>query len=104
MRNRIAATLVFIAFFAISACDSPKVDDTLLRVGVLKHSSTIPIIVANAKGYFQDNGLKVELLELGVLEHMPSLLRDDVSILSPSSFPSWPAPSPSPEAGPACPY
>ena len=64
-----------------------SVEQPRVRVGVLEHSSSIPIIVAYSQGFFREEGISVELRTLSAAEHMPTLVRGDVEALSPSSFP-----------------
>jgi NitT/TauT family transport system substrate-binding protein len=60
---------------------------TVVRVGLLQHASSIPIIIAQENGYFKKRGLQVELKTVSPDQQMPSLLRGDVDLISPSSFP-----------------
>jgi ABC-type nitrate/sulfonate/bicarbonate transport system substrate-binding protein len=54
---------------------------------LLQHGSAIPLIVAQGNGYFQKRGLAVQLVAVTADQQMPSLLRGDVDLISPSSFP-----------------
>lgn len=79
--------LVVLAFAAVfCACKSRTPDDTV-TIGVLQHSSSIPIIVAYKEELFKKHRVAVTLKTLTPAEHMPSLLRGATPILSPSSFP-----------------
>jgi len=58
-----------------------------LRIGVLKHESSLPMYIAEEFGLFTSHGVQVELVELPPGDHMPALLSGRVDILSPTSFP-----------------
>lgn len=58
----------------------------VLRVGILKHESSLPVVVAAERGLFAQHGLRVELVELSPSEHMSALLSGRVDVLSPTSF------------------
>jgi len=57
-----------------------------IRVGILKHESSLPFYVADELGLFKKHGLGVTLVELPPGDHMPALLSDRVDVLSPTSF------------------
>jgi NitT/TauT family transport system substrate-binding protein len=59
-----------------------------IRIGVLKHESSLPIYIAEDLGYFKKHNIEVQLVELPPGDHMPALLADRVDILSPTSFPT----------------
>ncbi len=59
----------------------------LVRIGILKHESSLPIYIADELGYFKGCGAPVEIVELPPSDHMPALLADRIDILSPTSFP-----------------
>lgn len=59
----------------------------VIRIGVLKHESSLPIYVADEMGLFKKHGLDVKLIEVPPGDHLPALLADRVDILSPTSFP-----------------
>jgi NitT/TauT family transport system substrate-binding protein len=53
---------VFLAIlFAIASIGSACAEDTKVRVGVLRLSSSAPVFIAQDKGYFREAGLDVEL-------------------------------------------
>lgn len=59
----------------------------VLRIGVLKHESSLPVYIADDLGLFVAKGLHVEIVEVPPGDHMPALLSGRVEILSPTSFP-----------------
>lgn len=74
--------LALIVYAVVRSFDPSSV----LRVGILKHESSLPVIVANERGLFAQHGLRVELVELSPTEHMSALLSGRVDVLSPTSF------------------
>lgn len=64
-----------------------NLSQNLIRVGILKHESSLPFYVAEELGLFRGLPFKVELVELPPGDHMPALLSNRVDILSPTSFP-----------------
>lgn len=65
-----------------------QTDTGPLRVGILKHESTLPIYIADEFKFFEKHGVRVQLVELPPGDHMPALLADRVNIISPTSFPT----------------
>ena len=61
---------------------------SVIRVGILKHESSLPMYIAEEGGFFRNHGLQVQLVELPPGDHMPALIADRVEILSPTSFPT----------------
>lgn len=59
----------------------------VVRIGVLKHESSLPIYIADEFGLFKAKGIDVEIVEVPPGDHMPALLSGRVDILSPTSFP-----------------
>lgn len=59
-----------------------------LRVGILKHESTLPFYVAEEFDLFHKHNLQVQLIELPPGDHVPALLADRVDVISPTSFPA----------------
>jgi len=53
--------LFFTLLLAIAFLADAHADDTKVRVGVLRLSSSAPVFIAQDKGYFRDAGLDVEL-------------------------------------------
>jgi NitT/TauT family transport system substrate-binding protein len=82
----LAAVLV-VALFIIFSRSKPT-PPTTLRVGILKHESSLPMYIAEERGYFRNHGLQVQLVELPPADHMSALIADRVDILSPTSFPT----------------
>jgi ABC-type nitrate/sulfonate/bicarbonate transport system substrate-binding protein len=79
--DRNGLLIYFIILIALSlglsaACkrSQPKSDSGPLRIGLLQHSSSIPLIVAQQHGFFQKRGLQVELVNVSADQHMPSLM------------------------------
>ena len=66
---------------------SPEPDRAPIRIGVLRHESSLPLYVAQEMGYLGELPYPVELVELPVPDHMPALLSRRVDVLSPTSFP-----------------
>jgi ABC-type nitrate/sulfonate/bicarbonate transport system substrate-binding protein len=58
-----------------------------LRIGILRHESSLPIYIADELGFFKQNDVNVKLNELPPGDHMPALISDRVDIISPTSFP-----------------
>ena len=58
-----------------------------LKIGILKHESSLPIYIADELGFFKQNGINTTLIELPPGDHMPALISDRVDIISPTSFP-----------------
>lgn len=79
---------LFLMLFSIGCTDHSAVDHsrTVIRVGLLQHGSSIPFIVAQ-QGLFQKHGVEVEFVNVTPEQQMPSLLRGDVDVITPSSFP-----------------
>jgi ABC-type nitrate/sulfonate/bicarbonate transport system substrate-binding protein len=57
-----------------------------IRIGILKHESSLPFYVADETGLFKKHGLEVTLVEVPPGDHIPALLSDRVDILTPTSF------------------
>jgi len=80
----VAATITLIVTIFIQENSDITTD---LRIGILKHESSLPIYIADELGYFGQNGINVKLIELPPGDHMPALISDRVDIISPTSFP-----------------
>lgn len=78
-----ALLLLALIVYAVVRSFEPS---SVLRVGILKHESSLPVIVASERGLFTQHGLRVEVIELSPTEHMSALLSGRVDILSPTSF------------------
>jgi ABC-type nitrate/sulfonate/bicarbonate transport system substrate-binding protein len=82
-------SIVFLVAF-LDSCKAPNTaspGSAIIRVGLLQHGSSIPLIVAQENGYFRKHGIDVRLVRVTADQQMPSLLRGDVDLISPSSFP-----------------
>jgi len=66
---------------------NPSDGSASIRVGILRHESTLPFYIADEYGLFEKHGVKAVLVELPPGDHMPALLSDRVDIISPTSFP-----------------
>lgn len=72
----------------IGACSVKRdQDDKVIKIGILKHESSLPFYIAAKNNLFKKYGLNVEIKELPPGDHMPALLSDRVDIISPTSFP-----------------
>jgi NitT/TauT family transport system substrate-binding protein len=80
----VAATITLIVTIFLQDNSDITTD---LRIGILKHESSLPIYIADELGYFGQNGINVKLVELPPGDHMPALISDRVDIISPTSFP-----------------
>lgn len=95
MTRRIILTIVIAVVIAIISLfyvlsqtnKEAKSNANVLKIGILKHESSLPFYVAEAKGYFKENGINVHIEELPPGDHMPALLSDRVDVISPTSFP-----------------
>ncbi|MEW8410601.1 MAG: ABC transporter substrate-binding protein [Candidatus Thiodiazotropha sp.] len=58
-----------------------------IKIGVLRHESSLPIYIADELGLFAKAGLSAKLVEVPPGDHMPALISKRVDILSPTSFP-----------------
>jgi NitT/TauT family transport system substrate-binding protein len=76
-----------LTFTSCSGSKSGSANPSVIRIGILQHASSIPLIVADENGYFSKRGLRVEFQVLTPQQHMPALLLKKTDILSPSSFP-----------------
>ena len=80
----IAAVVVAVVLLRPSR---PNQGSATIKIGVLRHESSLPIYVADQLGFFRDAGLTVQLVEVPPGDHMPALISGRVDILSPTSFP-----------------
>jgi ABC-type nitrate/sulfonate/bicarbonate transport system substrate-binding protein len=89
----IFASILFIVIVSISVLyllyrnSIGESSANVLRVGILKHESSLPFYVARDKEFFKGKGIEVQLVELPPGDHMPALLTDRVDIISATSFP-----------------
>lgn len=85
--------LVLCLMFLAASCgkkpdaDKKAIPNRPIRVGILKHESSLPFYVADDAGLFKKHGLDVTLVEVPPGDHLPALLADRVDVLSPTSFP-----------------
>jgi NitT/TauT family transport system substrate-binding protein len=80
----VAVAIVLIAMIFIQKNSDEPTD---LKIGILKHESSLPIYIADELGFFKQNGINATLVELPPGDHMPALISDRVDIISPTSFP-----------------
>jgi len=80
----VAAAIIVIAMIFLQKNSHEPVD---LKIGILKHESSLPIYIADELGFFKQNGINATLIELPPGDHMPALISDRVDIISPTSFP-----------------
>lgn len=82
--------LIIVALLAIFLIVRQKKVDTSqpIRIGILKHESSLPIYIADDLGYFKKHGVQVQIVELPPGDHLPALLSDRVDVISPTSFPT----------------
>ncbi len=85
-----AVILVSISLISAIGCKRGTIDkrgSAAIRVGLLQHGSSIPLVVAERMKYFADHSISVQFKVVTPAQQMPSLLRNDVDVISPSSFP-----------------
>jgi len=80
-----AILLIIVAIYLRPPMEKRTSD--VIKIGVLKHESSLPIYIADELGLFAKAGLSVKIIELPPGDHMPALLSKRVDILSPTSFP-----------------
>jgi ABC-type nitrate/sulfonate/bicarbonate transport system substrate-binding protein len=83
-----AVVLVILVAVWLAKRPSQQIGNAPIRIGVLKHESSLPVYVADELGLFRKHGVEVKLMELPPGDHMPALLADRVDILTPTSFPT----------------
>jgi len=83
----IAVLMVIVAAIIVLRPNPPDTPPATMKIGVLKHESSLPIYIADELGLFTQAGLSVELVEVPPGDHMPALISKRVDILSPTSFP-----------------
>lgn len=83
-------TIMYLAIALFAGCKpaSKPSSQGPIRVGILKHESSLPFYVADEAGLFKKHGLEVTLVEVPPGDHIPALLADRVDILTPTSFPT----------------
>ncbi|MGE5648298.1 MAG: ABC transporter substrate-binding protein [Acidobacteriota bacterium] len=90
LRKHTSLVVLSVCLSAAIGCNQarePRTGSSTLRIGILQHGSSIPLIVAYERGLFKKRGIDVQLTTLTADQHMPSLLKGDVDVISPSSFP-----------------
>lgn len=83
----IAAILLIMVIVVFLRPHQSKNPPPEMKIGVLKHESSLPIYVADELGLFARAGISVQLVEVPPGDHMPALISKRVDILSPTSFP-----------------
>lgn len=83
----IAVLVMIIVAILVLGPNPPDSPPATMRIGVLKHESSLPIYLADELGLFSQAGLSVALVEVPPGDHMPALISRRVDILSPTSFP-----------------
>src|SRR5215211_6059841 len=83
----VLTAVLIVALFIVFRPHKPT-PTAVIRVGILKHESSLPMYIAEERGYFKNRGLQVQLVELPPGDHMPALIADRVDVLSPTSFPT----------------
>ncbi|NTW31959.1 MAG: ABC transporter substrate-binding protein [Bacteroidetes bacterium] len=83
----ITIALVVIVAVVLTRPQQQQVATTKIKIGVLKHESSLPIYLAEKLGYFKKYKLDVEIIELPPGDHLPALISNRVDIISPTSFP-----------------
>ena len=61
-------------------------DKNLIRLGYIKQAAELPLYVALENGYFEEQGLTVELVPLGYKEEMDALIRGDIEVIPATSM------------------
>lgn len=84
---RSTAAVVLLSVALLSGCGSQPAQRNSIRVGLLQHGSSIPVLVAQKNGYFSQRRVLVEFVDVTPGQHMPSLLNGEVDVITPSSFP-----------------
>lgn len=83
----LAISIVLLILLSVG-CRKQSSSNRVIRVGILKHESSLPFYVADEAGLFKKHNVEVTLVELPPGDHLPALLADRVDILSPTSFPT----------------
>lgn len=91
MNQRVALTIFAITIVVLAVSGyflfrPSATNGDVVRIGVLKHESSLPIYVADELGLFESRYVHVALVEVPPGDHMPALLSGRVDILSPTSF------------------
>ncbi len=67
--------LGFLASLLLAGCTQPAVSDQPIRVALLPVLDSLPLYVAQQQGYFEDAGLKVELVPVGSAPERDQLMQ-----------------------------
>ncbi len=67
--------LGFLASLLLVGCTQPAVSDQPIRVALLPVLDSLPLYVAQQQGYFEDAGLKVELVPVGSAPERDQLMQ-----------------------------
>lgn len=78
---------LIILFFLLTKEKNKQSVSNEIKIGILKHESSLPLYLADSLGFFKENDLIVKLIELPPGDHLPALVSDRVDIISPTSFP-----------------
>jgi len=78
---RLALVPLFLA--SVTACRAPRDDNRFkwapkVRVGYLPYLANAPVFIATAEGYFREQGLDVELVNIPISEGVAPLVRGDI--------------------------
>lgn len=86
---RLVLVTLFLPILIImeNAC-GPQQDSLAIRIGILKHESSLPFYVAEELGLFAKQKIGAQLIELPPGDHMPALLSNRVDVISPTTFPT----------------
>ena len=79
--------LVLFYFWTQRGDEEEQAASDIIKVGILKHESSLPLYLADSLGFFRENGLDVKLIDLPPGDHLPALVSERVDIISPTSFP-----------------
>jgi len=83
----IFVVVIFILAIGLLRLRKHETSAVEIKIGVLKHESSLPIYIADELGLFVKAGINVRLVEVPPGDHMPALISKRVDILSPTSFP-----------------
>jgi len=66
---------IFALSVLLAACAAPKTEDTTLKIGVLPILDALPMYVADAQGYFKQNGINVEFVPVASAAERDQLMQ-----------------------------
>ena len=67
--------LALLAFFMLTSCGASPVQPTALKIGLLPILDVLPLYVAHDKGYFEAEGIKVELVPAKSAQEQTAMLQ-----------------------------